>query len=87
MIFQKLPMVLTGFYWWAVSHVALFTTVKRLKSVLISSISTAVFVDQGKAVGEKGADDAKILVVGNPANTNALIGDMQLIMLGNYGWQ
>ena len=38
------------------------------------NINGGIFVDQGKAVGEKGADDAKILVVGNPANTNALIG-------------
>ena len=32
------------------------------------------FVDQGKAIGNYGANEAKVLVVGNPANTNALIG-------------
>jgi malate dehydrogenase len=38
------------------------------------SINGGIFVDQGKAIGSYGKDDAKILVVGNPANTNAFIG-------------
>ena len=38
------------------------------------SINGGIFVDQGKAIGEHGKVDAKILVVGNPANTNAFIG-------------
>ena len=38
------------------------------------SINGGIFVDQGKAIGAHGKDNAKILVVGNPANTNALIG-------------
>ena len=33
----------------------------------------AIFTVQGKALAEKAADDLKVLVVGNPANTNALI--------------
>ena len=37
-------------------------------------INGGIFTDQGKAIGENGKNDAKILVVGNPANTNALIG-------------
>ena len=37
-------------------------------------INGGIFVGQGKAIGEHGKSDAKILVVGNPANTNALIG-------------
>jgi malate dehydrogenase len=37
-------------------------------------INGGIFVNQGKAIGKNGKDDAKILVVGNPANTNALIG-------------
>ena len=37
-------------------------------------INGGIFTDQGKAIGNKGKDDAKVLVVGNPANTNALIG-------------
>ncbi|MDC0536540.1 malate dehydrogenase [Gammaproteobacteria bacterium] len=37
-------------------------------------INGGIFVNQGLAIGKNGKDDAKILVVGNPANTNALIG-------------
>ena len=33
----------------------------------------AIFTVQGKALNDKAADDLKVLVVGNPANTNALI--------------
>jgi malate dehydrogenase len=33
----------------------------------------AIFTTQGKALSEHAADDLKVLVVGNPANTNALI--------------
>jgi len=37
-------------------------------------INGGIFVGQGKAIGKYGKSNAKILVVGNPANTNALIG-------------
>ena len=37
-------------------------------------INGGIFVGQGEAIGKYGKPDAKILVVGNPANTNALIG-------------
>ncbi len=37
-------------------------------------INGGIFTDQGSAIGELSKPDAKILVVGNPANTNALIG-------------
>jgi len=37
-------------------------------------INGGIFVEQGKAIGQYGKPNAKILVVGNPANTNALIG-------------
>ena len=37
-------------------------------------INGGIFVNQGQAIGENGKNNAKILVVGNPANTNALIG-------------
>jgi malate dehydrogenase len=37
-------------------------------------INGGIFTDQGSAIGELARSDAKILVVGNPANTNALIG-------------
>jgi malate dehydrogenase len=33
----------------------------------------AIFVPQGRALGEVASRDVKVLVVGNPANTNALI--------------
>ncbi|HEY5153241.1 MAG TPA: malate dehydrogenase, partial [Acidimicrobiales bacterium] len=33
----------------------------------------AIFTVQGKALSDNAADDVRILVVGNPANTNALI--------------
>jgi malate dehydrogenase len=33
----------------------------------------AIFTTQGKALSDNAADDVRILVVGNPANTNALI--------------
>ena len=38
------------------------------------SINGGIFVGQGQAIGKYGKSNAKILVVGNPANTNALIG-------------
>jgi malate dehydrogenase len=37
------------------------------------SANGAIFTAQGKAISQAAADDVKILVVGNPANTNALI--------------
>jgi malate dehydrogenase len=37
------------------------------------SANGAIFTVQGKALSENAADDIRILVVGNPANTNALI--------------
>src|ERR1700710_2579486 len=33
----------------------------------------AIFKPQGEAINSRAADDVKVLVVGNPANTNALI--------------
>ena len=32
-----------------------------------------IFKPQGEAINEGAADDVKVLVVGNPANTNCLI--------------
>jgi malate dehydrogenase len=37
------------------------------------SANGAIFTAQGKALSDAAADDVKVLVVGNPANTNALI--------------
>ena len=40
----------------------------------LQKINGGIFTDQGEAIGKLAQKDAKILVVGNPANTNALIG-------------
>lgn len=32
-----------------------------------------IFIDTGKALGDNASRDCKVIVVGNPANTNALI--------------
>ncbi|MDN5764270.1 MAG: malate dehydrogenase [Humibacillus sp.] len=37
------------------------------------SANGKIFTGQGKALGDSAADDVKVLVTGNPANTNALI--------------
>ncbi len=37
----------------------------------------AIFAPQGKAIDKRAADDVRVLVVGNPANTNALIAASQ----------
>jgi len=37
------------------------------------SANGAIFAPQGKAINDNAADDVRVLVVGNPANTNALI--------------
>ncbi|UOQ60579.1 malate dehydrogenase [Leucobacter rhizosphaerae] len=37
------------------------------------SANGAIFGPQGRAIGERAADDVRVIVVGNPANTNALI--------------
>jgi malate dehydrogenase len=36
-------------------------------------INGKIFVEQGKAIGENAASDIRVLVVGNPCNTNCLI--------------
>lgn len=37
------------------------------------SINGRLFIDQGKAINDRAADDVRVFVVGNPCNTNALI--------------
>ena len=39
-------------------------------------INGGIFTNQGKAIGQHAKNNCKILVVGNPANTNALIGSV-----------
>ena len=36
-----------------------------------------IFVEQGKAIDEVAADDARVVVVGNPCNTNCMIAAAQ----------
>jgi malate dehydrogenase len=38
------------------------------------SINGGIFTGQGASIGRSAADDCRVLVVGNPCNTNALIG-------------
>jgi malate dehydrogenase len=38
------------------------------------TVNGGIFTGQGEAIGRHAADDARVLVVGNPCNTNALIG-------------
>ncbi|MGA9284655.1 MAG: malate dehydrogenase [Solirubrobacteraceae bacterium] len=46
---------------------------KGMERAELLSENGKIFTGQGKALGEKAAPDVKILVVGNPANTNCLI--------------
>jgi malate dehydrogenase len=46
---------------------------KGMERAELLSENGKIFTVQGKALNEKAADDIKVLVVGNPANTNCLI--------------
>jgi malate dehydrogenase len=46
---------------------------KGMERAELLSENGKIFTAQGKALNEKAADDVKVLVVGNPANTNCLI--------------
>ena len=46
---------------------------KGMERADLLAANGAIFTVQGKALSEHAADDIKVLVVGNPANTNALI--------------
>jgi len=41
-----------------------------------------IFVEQGKAIDEVASDDARVVVVGNPCNTNCMIAAAQATRLG-----
>ncbi|MEM6751251.1 MAG: malate dehydrogenase, partial [Planctomycetota bacterium] len=45
-----------------------------------------IFVGQGKAIEASAADDCRVAVVGNPANTNAMIGAAQGSRIGARRW-
>jgi malate dehydrogenase len=46
---------------------------KGMERAELLEANGAIFTAQGKALNDHAADDVKVLVVGNPANTNALI--------------
>jgi malate dehydrogenase len=46
---------------------------KGMERAELLSENGKIFTVQGKALGDRAADDVKVLVVGNPANTNCLI--------------
>jgi len=46
---------------------------KGMERADLLAANGAIFTVQGKAIGENASPDAKVLVVGNPANTNCLI--------------
>jgi len=41
-----------------------------------------IFVEQGKAIDEVAGDDARVVVVGNPCNTNCMIASAQATRIG-----
>jgi malate dehydrogenase len=46
---------------------------KGMERVDLLSANGAIFTAQGRALAERAADDVKVVVVGNPANTNCLL--------------
>lgn len=49
-------------------------------------VNGGIFVGQGKAINDSAADNAKILVVGNPCNTNCLIAMSHAKRFSNDRW-
>lgn len=49
------------------------------------NINGGIFTGQGEAIARNAAADARVLVVGNPCNTNALIGSSAAARLGMSG--
>ena len=45
-----------------------------------------IFVGQGKAIDQNAADDAKVVVVGNPCNTNTMVGANQCKRIPATNW-
>jgi malate dehydrogenase len=50
-----------------------FPLLKGMERADLLEANGAIFQPQGKAINDNAADDIRVLVVGNPANTNALI--------------
>ncbi len=55
---------------------------KGMERAELLSANGAIFTVQGKAIAENAREDVKVLVVGNPANTNALIARSAAIKVG-----
>jgi malate dehydrogenase len=55
---------------------------KGMERAELLSANGAIFTVQGKAIAENAAEDVKVLVVGNPCNTNALIARSAAIKVG-----
>ncbi|MBI4741200.1 MAG: malate dehydrogenase [Betaproteobacteria bacterium] len=55
---------------------------KGMERAELLSANGAIFTVQGKAIAENAKEDVKVLVVGNPANTNALIARSAAIKVG-----
>src|SRR5260370_6318989 len=50
------------------------------------SVNGGIFGPQGKALAKRAANDVRILVVGNPCNTNCYIARMNAPEIGDGGW-
>ena len=50
------------------------------------TINGGIFTDQGKAISAHAADDVRVLVVGNPCNTNCLIAAANATELARERW-
>jgi len=49
-------------------------------------INAGIFLDQGAAIGRKAADDVRVLVVGNPCNTNCMVAAANASGIGRERW-
>lgn len=50
------------------------------------TINGGIFTTQGRAIAANGADDVRVLVVGNPCNTNCLIASANAPQIGSDRW-
>ena len=50
------------------------------------TINGGIFTGQGRAIADNAADDARVLVVGNPCNTNCLIASANAPRIGRDRW-
>ena len=50
------------------------------------TVNGGIFTEQGRAIGSNAADDARVLVIGNPCNTNCLIASANAPQLPPDRW-